>query len=161
MHSFFSMKSKIALVLSVVACLSLTACKESPNLNNYGKVTNVGSVDKVHGTQTKFSYGAFEGVGGVNANGVGYIRTYEDGVSIVTLNVNIAPAEKGKSFEVTLLMSEGSKKVELGELRSIVGDVRHTLTFETKQSLQGFDQVDVMLDETVVARGSLKEPPSE
>jgi hypothetical protein len=159
----------IALLLPAVFGLVLAACgapEETDKplaIESYTKVMKTGKklVDPVHGEETGFWYGA---VGGEKSNGVAYIYTFQDGASVVTLNLNVLPAEKGTRYHAYLLSDDGKKEVDLGELRSIIGDARHSLKFETTESIEGMLRVEVKLlkgllsGSETVALGTLKVP---
>jgi len=115
-------------------------------------------IDSEHGKELGFMYGAVSGVNKTNANGVAYIRAYEDGFYSATMNLNILLAPAGKKYVGYLSDEKKTKMIELGELGSIVGDVRHSLRFESKQDLREFNVFLVMMDDQVIAEGTVKVP---
>ena len=103
-------------------------------------------VDPVHGKETRFAYGAIDGVNGVRANGVGYIHTFADGVTIVTANLNILQAPAGKRYILWGSNVDGSKVVFGGDLESILGDARHTGKFQMKEDAASVGTLVVTLE---------------
>ncbi len=103
-------------------------------------------VDPVHGKETRFAYGAIDGVNGVRANGVGYIHTFADGVTIVTANLNILQAPTDKRYILWGSNADGSKYVFGGELDSILGDARHSGKFQTKEDVASVSTLTVSLE---------------
>jgi hypothetical protein len=118
-------------------------------------------VDPEHGKEVVFLYGAVEGVTGTNANGVAFLRVFEDGVSRATVNVNIAPPETGKRYSVNLSDS-ANLLVECGELRSVFGDVRHAVECDIEQDLREYTSINILLDSgdtrALVAHATVKVP---
>ncbi len=157
--------------LLFISLASLAACGSTTVKVDDGKVLEVqkyntviqGSKDPVHGTQVGFKYGAIDGVGQTHANGVAYFPTFDDGNSVLTVNVNILLAPKGSHY--LAMLTDGTSKglMEVGTLQSIVGDVRHSVKLETKADVTNFNTVLVYLvkdsgsgNETLVAKGTLK-----
>lgn len=155
---------KQSLVWPLVLCLLLSGCggsaavppavseKDLIREYNSGNGTN-SSIVAAHGMETRFAYGAISGTGGTNANGVGFLHTYEDGVSIVTINLNILAPAKGHHYFVWLKNDSGDP-LPFGELKSIVGDARHSVVFETKATFIG-DTFVYVTDETIVNPSTL------
>ncbi len=160
--------STIALIVSSMTILA--ACGRAPakpvdkaqQIQDYTTVskTGTGTVDPVHGAETGFWYGALAGTNGTNANGVSFVRVYSDGATAVTVNLNILPAPQGKHYQAYLTDGAGSG-VDIGELRSIVGDARHSLTFETKDDTTTMKTVIIRLDDRDIAQGTMKAPSTE
>ncbi len=161
---------KKLLLAPVLFCFLLAACGSTPapedkvlEVKTYNQIMKSGKdvPDPVHGKEVKFYYGAVAGTEGTNANGIAYIHMYEDGTSVVTVNLNIALPESGNYFAY-LQDSSGDKAVTIGALKSIVGDVRHTVKGETKEDVTKTLMVQVRHEtrekKTLVAEGMLKEP---
>jgi hypothetical protein len=160
--------STIALIVSSMTLFA--ACGKTPSkpvdkaqqIQNYTTVSKsgTGTVDPVHGAETGFWYGALTGTNGTNANGVAFVRTYADSATMVTVNLNILPAMKGKHYQTYLTDGVEGHAVDMGELRSIVGDARHSLTFDSKNVAETLRTVIITLDEKEVAEGAMKTPSS-
>ncbi|MFA5800685.1 MAG: hypothetical protein WC840_07110 [Candidatus Peribacteraceae bacterium] len=142
-----------------VLCLSLllAACGKQPiqptasdteKLQKYATVSRKpGEVrDPVHGKEIGFWYGAVTGINRVNANGVGLLRRFQDGTSTATVNLNILKAPVKKFHVVWLSDATWTESVRVGALQSIVGDSRHSVSFETKEDLTGLTTVLVSLE---------------
>ncbi len=104
--------------------------------------------DPVHGKEVEFAYGAISGVNETKANGVAYRHTFADGTSVMTINLNILPAPKGKVFVAWLSDDAGTSYVHAGALSSILSDARHTLRLETKEPSTKLMKVVVTLEST-------------
>lgn len=166
------MRPRSTLTVGLIACAVtvLSACGTKPAANVPDKATQIQQytstirdpkkpvTDPVHGDETGFWYGAMAGTNGTNANGVAFIHLYKDSVSTVTVNLNIQMAPAGKHYEAYLMSDSAVQPVDIGELRSIVGDVRHSLQFETKQDISALKTIMVKLDENAVAEGTVKVP---
>lgn len=160
-------RTSLASVIMVLS-LALSSCGASPTkvsdkatqIQEYTSTIRDGKevIDPEHGKELGFMYGAVSGVNKINANGVAYIRAYEDGFYSATMNLNILLAPAGKKYVGYLSDEKKTKTIELGELRSIVGDVRHSLRFESEQNLSAFNVFFVMLDDQVIAEGTVKAP---
>ena len=168
---------KKSLPIALVFAASLAACGNSAQqlkpgedsaskTQHYDTVAKHGTgaeVDPSHGAQIRMAYGAILGVDSVNANGVGFLRTYADGVSVATINLNIEAPAAGQHYVV---WSDDSKVglTMRGELTSIVGDVRHSTSFQTTDAPTDFYKVMVTLESTAkpsapgkeIAEGTLK-----
>ncbi len=169
---------KNSIRIAVVCAVVLAACGRQPlvtkqtntatdKVREYSTVkADKNPTDPVHGKEVGFWYGAIAGVEGVNANGVGFIHSFEDGAFSVTVNLNIKEAP-AKSFHVAWVTDEvGAKTVLVGVVSSIVGDVRHSASLTTKDDLQGLTKVIITLEssekpekpsQTREASGFLKE----
>lgn len=143
----------------VVLCLSLSlaACGKQPiqpttsdaeKLQKYATVSRKPGevVDPVHGKEIGLWYGAVGGINRVNANGVGFLHRFQDGTSIATVNLNILEAPAKKFHVVWLSDATWIKSVRIGALQSIVGDSRHSVSFETKEDLTDLTTVLVSLE---------------
>ena len=120
--------------------------------------TSKDAEDPVHGKETAFLYGAVTGVGGSNANGVAFLHTYEDGFTVITVNLNILLAPSGEHYEAYLSDGVEENPVDLGLLRSIIGDVRHNLQYEEKNDLGDRRLILIKLGSKTIAEGALKTP---
>jgi hypothetical protein len=131
--------------------LALAACGTPPTVTptdeekvrEYSTVKQTGKdqEDPVHGKQVGFWYGAVGGIGDVNANGVGFLRQYEDGLFSLTVNLNILKSETPSVYAAWVTNDDGSKSVFAGVLSSIVGDARHSASLDTKEDLTGLTRV--------------------
>lgn len=121
-------------------------------------------VDPVHGKEESLWYGAVLGVNETNANGIAYVHRFEDGTSILTVNLNILQAGAGESFSVALKNAAGAE-MDGGVLASIVGDARHSAKFETTENVEGFTTVAIYKhasgQKQLVAEGTVKEAPQK
>jgi len=158
--------------LVTLVSLSLAACGASSGgpsntLEDYGSLKDKGDTsDPVHGERTTFLYGAVLGNEGTNANGVGSVYGYADGTFVVTVNLNVVPRTDGKVFVAWLSDESESSVIKLGELRSIVGDVRHAVQATLTDVLPSQTHVLVSVESAeavtvpsaVVAEGMLKAP---
>ncbi len=157
---------KLSLFVVVVAVL-FSACGKKDAVDpaamdkakKYNQVIQKGNdpADPIHGAQTTFSYGAISGVAPAKANGIGYLRTFADGSSIVTVNVNILKAPEKTSYTVMLKNTATNVMMEVGILESILGDTRHSVELSTKSDVRGYNTVNVYLGKVLVAEGTLKE----
>lgn len=158
------------IIISTLLLGTLTACSSSAEktpvidkaqqISNYTTVSRTASnpEDPVHGKEVGFWYGALSGVDGTNANGVAYLRLYADGATVLTVNLNILPAPEGEEYTVAISDPAEGKEIDAGELRSIVGDARHSLTFEAKEDYSAMKTLTVFLGKNRVAEGVVKEP---
>jgi len=141
-----------------VLCLSLllAACgkpiqptaSDTEKLQKYATVSRKpGEVrDPVHGKEIGFWYGAVAGINRVNANGVGLLHRFQDGASTATVNLNILKAPAKKFHVVWLSDPTWTKSARVGALQSIVGDSRHSVSFDTKEDLTGLTTILVSLE---------------
>lgn len=160
-------------IVSLSACSKPIARDESDILEvkqfNTVMQTEKDLIDPVHGKQTAVWYGALNGVGETKANGVGFIHTFADGVSVITVNLNILPLKKGSHFVAVLALPDGTKTVDIGEITSIIGDARHSGKSETDANITGMTMINVysvLQSESIeygdlVATGTLKEAPKK
>lgn len=160
---------KSLLPVSVILSLALVACGGQSEedkileMQSYSQImkTDKDLVDPVHGKEVKFYYGAVSGVAPVNANGLAYVHVFEDGTSTVTVNLNIE-VQSGAKYIVSIENASGTSSLKVGVLRSLVGDVRHTVTMQTKNDLATSLVVVVRREgkgePVVVAKGTMKEP---
>lgn len=166
----------IPLTIITVIALSLAACgKETvitpdksatEKIQEYNKVTgNDLENSPTHGAMTQLWYGALTGTESTPANGVGFLRQFEDDVFTGSLNLNIVPRTDGKLLIAWMAQSDGGNPIRVGELTSIVGDARHSLSFESTEDLSDKTVVVITLEAdaesaapgTRVAEGTLKE----
>ena len=122
-----------------------------------------GSGDPEHGKQKTFKYGSIDGVGESKANGVAYFPTFEDGVSVLTVNVNILIAPEGSHYQVMLSDGSPTGLIEVGTLSSIIGDVRHSVKLVTEEDIENYNSILIYLmpdegtgGQGLVAQGTLK-----
>lgn len=121
-------------------------------------------IDARRGKELWFAVGVMEGVGGIPANGVVQSHVFEDGTSLINLQLNIEVPPDGFFYEGWL--DRGSlEPMSLGHLRNPAGDVRHQRAFEPKEDLRPYANMFVTReaddgDPTLgmrVAEGVLKE----
>lgn len=159
-------------VMSLCIPLVLTACgkgkvKTDPVIGKevLNTVMPTGPVrHPQHGLETWFAVGAVKGEKKTNANGVVQVHVFEDKNSIVDVRLNIEKAPKGKQYGVWVELADQSK-VRVGELASILGDVRHAVNATVPQDLTGAMAVVVTLEAqgapnpsaASIATGPLKE----
>lgn len=135
--------------------------RDAAKIRQYNNVTQKEKdlVDPVHGKLVKMLYGALSGTDLVNANGVAFVKTYENGASSVTVNLNILPPGNDERLVVRLRDGTNSLPIEVGELVSIVGDARHSVSLESKADLSSHTSVEVYQGSVLVAFGTLKSAP--
>jgi hypothetical protein len=169
------MSRKLLLTLLVIPAL-LVGCgkvvkpseSDSAKVRQYNTITEKASDQESakHGKQTGFWYGALSGVESTNANGVGFLRRYEDGYFEAIVNLNIKQAEKGNVHVAWLTNAERTKFVRIAELNSIIGDTRHTASADIKDDLSTLTNIVVSYEATgtpdkpgilIEAEGSLRE----
>jgi hypothetical protein len=149
---------------SILFAALLASCgtqTPSENVEGYGTMKRGSKdvIDQQHGKE--MSYGAISGASDVNANGVAFLSSFEDGMSRIRVNVNIAVAEKGQQYEVSLRNNDTGKTMDIGTLDSLLGDVRHAMSAEIKSSLEGYTTILVHrtgkgVSPKIVAEGTLK-----
>lgn len=161
------MKKSLALIFLIPVLLVACNKPETDKVLEIKDFTTVmktgeGVVDPEHGKETAFYYGALGGQNGANANGVGYIHTFEDGFSTVTANLNIQVADKGFEYVAYLEGATSAAPIKVGALHSIIGDVRHSVKFETNEGVTSKLKLVVYREgsgkKEVVAVGDLKQP---
>lgn len=99
-------------------------------------------IDTKHGKEIWFAVGVMDGVAGTPANGVAQAHVFEDGTSLITLQLNIGIPEDGFFYEAWL-ERESLDTLSLGHLRSVTSDVRYRFIFESPEDLQTFTHVFV------------------
>lgn len=120
--------------------------------------------DPQHGELTYLGVGPMSGAEAVLANGTAVVWTFQDGMSRVSIQLNIAEAPKGKVYLGWLADGSGKAFEKLGTLQNEGGDVRHSLKLEAKKDFQRYTSVIVTLESSVgvqtpgrtVANGILK-----
>ncbi len=125
--------------------------------------TNGEFVHPEHGNEALFAYGAVTGIEGVPASGVANLQVFENGSSVVSVNVNLAQAEEGSAY-VAWLRSDAGETLSAGRLETPFRDARHGVTFDTARDLRDFLTVLVTKETTanpsvpgeVVAQGILR-----
>jgi hypothetical protein len=163
---------KKSLIALAVVAVAFSACTKSTVERDDGDIlevkeynTTLGTknlVDPVHGKRTSLWYGAVLGVNDTNANGIAYVHRFEDGASVLTVNLNILQAGAGEYFSVGIKNAVGVEK-DGGKLTSIIGDARHSARMELAENLDGFTTVVVYKNvsgtKTLVAEGLMKLAP--
>ncbi len=107
-------------------------------------------VDPEHGEETGFWYGALTGIDGTNANGVAFTHRFKDGVFITTANLNIAKLEKGSYVAWIAKDTEGTGIKRMGVLQNLLGDVRHSLRYQTSEDLSAHTVILITKEDTAV-----------
>lgn len=162
-------------LLLAVCLMTLSACSSHTDtpMENEGEnnpmptVTispNTQAKNLEHGEITGISIGALSGVNGTLANGVATAYSFEDGASIVSIQLNVAIAEEGTLYDAWLEDATG-QRLEVGALQSSDNDVRHSARLDTKTETQNYKNVRILLRKstdtpgqgTVIATGILKD----
>ncbi|MFH0770412.1 MAG: anti-sigma factor [Candidatus Peregrinibacteria bacterium] len=115
------------------------------------------------GKEVWFAYGAMTGTKTTPANGVVQAYKFENGMFVVTMQLNVAIEQDGTFYEAWLKEASGSF-LSMGHLQNHFGDVRHQLTFEFPEDIAGNTDVVVTLEkddgnpapDQTVATGVLK-----
>lgn len=161
---------KKLLLIPALLCFTLSACGTPSEqdkvleVQTYTQIMKTGEdfSDPVHGKGVSFFYGAVSGTEGINANGIAYIHVFEDGASTITVNLNIELPPSGKKYVAYVQDTSGSSTIKVGEMRSIVGDVRHSVKLETNENASKNLSVKVRLEgrgsNDLVAEGTMKVP---
>jgi hypothetical protein len=146
-------------LLVASALLLLSACgnaaTDDQTLETHTFNTVMGTknlVDPIHGKETRFAYGAVLGVAPTSANGVAYAHTFEDGTSVVSINLNILPPKAGKHLIGWVLSADKSSAVIVGELNNPMSDARHAVIVETKASAEKLVTVLVTLENSATPK---------
>ncbi len=117
-----------------------------------------------HGEEKWFAYGAMSGNQWTPANGVVTAHVFEDGATIVTMQVNVEPAKDGTFYEVWIRDPKSQKSLSAGHLVNHFADARHGLKFESSDDLRAYTDVRVTLEKddgdteastNVIATGAL------
>jgi hypothetical protein len=169
------MRSTLLTVIVAVIAIAFAACGEktpitpdktaAEKIQEYNKVTGDNKENPTHGKLVHLWYGALSGVADTPANGVGFLRQFEDDVFTGALNLNILPRKDGTRLIAWMAKTGGTEAVRVGELTSIVGDARHSLSFEVTDDLADRTVVLITLETsaepaspgTRAAEGTLKE----
>ena len=102
-------------------------------------------VDEKRGKELWLAVGAMGGVNEHPANGVALAHYFENGTYLLTVDLNIELPPDGFFYEGWLL-DEGKDPVSAGHFRSVFGDVRHRLEFETDEDFRGSLNVIVTVE---------------
>lgn len=168
--SFPHFPMKKLLLIPAILCFALASCGAPSDedkvleVQSYTQIMKTGAdfSDPVHGKGVSFYYGAVSGAEGTNANGVAYIHIFEDGASTVTINLNIELPASGTKYVAYVQDSTGASSVKVGEMKSIVGDVRHSVKLETTDNMTKNLSVKVRREgkgeSVLVAEGTMKAP---
>lgn len=122
--------------------------------------------DVVHpeyGKEEWFGIGPLSGEGKVKANGLAEMHVFEEGVTVVTFQLNIEAPPQGSSYVAWLLKPDGSDALRMDSLGSPFKDVRHFLTMPHNRDLRGFSAVQIRQErnagpsegDAVVAKGAI------
>lgn len=114
--------------------------------------------DAVHGREVWFAYGAVTGVDGTNANGVATAHHFEDGMSALSLVLNIEDPREGEFYEAWLMSESGGAPISLGHLVFGGRKYRQTLRYRGDQDLRNYRRIVVSLeqDDGNPAQGQVK-----
>lgn len=174
---YIVVKKLSSIILAAALILSFTACKKTEQAVDIDSET-IGTQtlqqpmrqgelrDPVHGKELSFGYGAITGTKGINANGVSFRYSYEDGTSVIQLTMNIEQAPRGKFYFGWLSQADASKPwVKVGSFISPFNDVRHSATAKVKQHLSAYTKIVITVEDSetpetpgkTVATGDLKE----
>ena len=99
-------------------------------------------VDEQRGEEVWFAIGVMDGVNGTPANGIVQSHFFEDGTSLITIQLNIEVPPDGFFYEAWL-DRWSLEPLSLGHLRNPMSDVRHDRTFESKKDLREYTNVFV------------------
>ncbi len=148
------MKKLSTLLLVLALPLVLTSCfgRTPPSHPQFGKETWLG-ISALAGTKDA----------GVNGAALGHF--FEQGKFILSIQLNIDAAPKGKEYHAWLQKGETTEREYLGELMSPTGDVRHVLNFTSDKDLREFRNVLVTLQDAgktavpgeILAKGILED----
>ena len=111
-------------------------------------------VDAKHGKELWFAIGPVAGIGHTMANGVANSHYFEDGSSLVAIQLNIAVPEDGSFYEAWLIPQNGVAGLRMGQLTNTFNDVRHQLRFETKADVRNSLKIVVRLQKIGTEQGS-------
>lgn len=159
------MKSHQSLFVSLAAFILLSACSTggTVSINNQSSSDSGGVigvqklnvlmpagkelVDPQHGKEMELAYGAVTGENGTLANGVATAHYFQDGSTNIGLQVNIADAKEGTYYDAWLESADGSQPINMGQLTAAAGDVRHSLTFDSKDNLSKYAKIIITLQQ--------------
>lgn len=147
------MKKLSFLLVVLVFPLALAACGRTPPSHpQFGKETWLG-ISALTGTKDA----------GVNGAALGHF--FEQGKYVLSVQLNIDAAPKGKEYHAWLEKAEFTDREYLGELMSPTGDVRHVLNFTSDKDLREYRNVIVTLQDAgkiavpgeILAKGTLED----
>lgn len=137
-------------VLLLAACGSKDVTVEDPPIGGQSFQQMMPINGKVsvpeHGEEVWFAYGAMKGNDFSPANGVVSSHRFEDGATIVTMQLNVAIPKEGSFYEVWLMDPATNQSISAGHLKNSFGDVRHGIRFESKEDLRSHTQVRITLE---------------
>jgi len=135
-------------MILLVALFLLVSCGKEPTEEPIGiekhsrAMPGKEIVDAKRGKELWFAVGILEGMEETQANGVVQSHFFEDGTSLITIQLNIEVPPDGFFYEAWL--DRGSlEPLSLGHLRNPMSDVRHERTFESKKDLREYTNVFV------------------
>lgn len=148
------MRKVISTAIALSLGLALSACTYTPPSHPQ------------YGAQTWLSLTALTGTKDPAINGAAIARYFEGGRYAMNVQLNVEVAPPKKAYNVWVQKQDGSDRVNLGELMSPTGDVRHVLTFNSEKDLRDFTVVIVTLQDDgkteipaePVAKGTLEVP---
>ena len=135
----------LVLPLLVAGCFQRTA----PSHPQFGKETWLGIA-------------ALSGTKDAGVNGAALAHYFEQGKYILSIQLNIDKAPKGKEYHAWV-ENPSMEREYVGELMSPTGDVRHVLSFTSDKDLRTFRSVIVTLQDAgriavpgqILAKGTL------
>jgi len=150
--------------LTLVSFSLLAACSAqtpSPVLDENSQAStqavtvtpNAQATDSEHGEMTSIAIGALSGANGALANGVATAYSFEDGASVVGVQLNIAAAKEGTTYDAWLEDAAG-KRLHIGTLESSSGDVRHYARLTTQTDTRTYRNVIILLRKNTDAAGN-------
>ena len=136
------------LSLIFVGLLLLTACGKEKDIGKeeiqYSLPPEGGVVDPDNGKETWFAFGPIGGVDETPANGVVQSHGFENGHYLHTIQLNISIPDDGYYYQGWL--EKDGDLVSTGHMNNRWGDTRHSLRFETGESMQDYLNVVVSLE---------------
>ncbi len=97
------------------------------------------------GKETWLGISALSGTKDAAVNGAALGHYFEQGKFILSVQLNIDAAPKGKEYHAWLEKDGTTERVYLGELMSPTGDVRHVMNFTSDTDLRDYRSLIVTL----------------
>lgn len=148
------MKKISTLALALVLPLVLAGCfqRTPPSHPQFGKEVWLG-IAAVSGTKDA----------GINGAALGHF--FEQGKYVLSIQLNIDKAPKGKEYHAWLEKDGDTSREYIGELMPPTGDVRHVLNFSSEKDLRDHTLVTVTLQNAgqiavpgeILAKGTLEQ----
>jgi hypothetical protein len=117
------------------------------------------------GKETWVGIAALAGTVDAGVNGAALGHYFEKGEYVLSVQLNIDKAPKGKEYHVWLEKDASTDRMYAGELQSPTGDVRHVLNFSSATDLRAYRTVIVALQDAgkisipgqILAKGTLED----